>query len=147
MGKKTRVTFTHDDDERRWSIAVDGDGVEHELEARQAFTAVVLTCQYLRPSLLDKARVEGVGGFKKSGSLCPRFYKITPAIDKEQAEYQAEMDRLAVMVQSAEDAGMVVDVMPAEEMTPCQACGTPTPLGVSYCKSCESNYNSWTEMY
>lgn len=109
---KTRVSFWYDEEANRWEPVV--DGVADETEARQAFSAVVLTCQYLLPSLLDKAKVEGHGGFKESGSSCPRFYKITPAISSEQDEYHKEMDRLAAMIKAAEEAGVVVDVMPKD---------------------------------
>lgn len=108
---KTKVTFVYDEEANRWEPIV--DGVADETEARQAFSAVVLTCQYLLPNLLDKAKVEGRGG-KEEGKGRPRHYKITPAISGEQDEYHKEMDRLAAMIKAAEEAGIVVDVMPKD---------------------------------
>ncbi len=49
-----KVVFTHDDLCRKWDAHV--EGAKDVVEARQAFSAVVLTCQELNPSLLKHTR-------------------------------------------------------------------------------------------
>lgn len=50
-----QVIFTHDDDKMSWEAKV--IGAEDHNEARQAFNAVVLTCQQLNPNLLNQTKV------------------------------------------------------------------------------------------
>jgi len=50
-----QVIFTHDDECKKWEVQV--TGTTDKVEARQAFTAVVLTCQMADPKLLEYARV------------------------------------------------------------------------------------------
>jgi hypothetical protein len=51
-----RVIFEWDEDVRKWSAKV--EGAETPLEARQAFSAVVLTCQELPSQLLNRTKVD-----------------------------------------------------------------------------------------
>lgn len=50
-----RVIFEYDEKARKWSPVV--EGAEDNVEARQAFSAVVITCRELRPALLVHTQV------------------------------------------------------------------------------------------
>lgn len=62
---KTSVIFEYDEISRKWSPRV--QGVISDIEARQAFSAVVLTCQTLDPELLNKTKVN----FGESYTIIP----------------------------------------------------------------------------
>lgn len=66
--EKVVVSFIYDEDAKKWETIV--TGVINSTEARQAFSAVVLTCQMSDASLLGLTLVspEGEG------------YKITPVV-------------------------------------------------------------------
>lgn len=63
-----RVIFTYDKQARKWESTV--EGANTNIEARQAFSAVVLTCQELDPTLLTGAQSESFGD----------HHKIIPAV-------------------------------------------------------------------
>lgn len=63
-----QVTFNYDEAMRKWEAVV--TGVENAIEARQSFSAVVLTCQMLNPNLLHYTRVIVDGN----------TFKIEPAV-------------------------------------------------------------------
>jgi hypothetical protein len=65
---KVSVIFTHDDDARKWEVVV--SGAADASEARQAFAAVVLTCQQLDSKLLMHTQVASNGD----------DFAITPAV-------------------------------------------------------------------
>ena len=68
------VEFTHDDEVKKWEAHVIGAATS--VEARQAFSAIVLTCQALNPDLLKVAVViEKIG--KRKGTK--RIFEIIPA--------------------------------------------------------------------
>lgn len=67
-----RVLFEYDEESRKWEVYV--NGTETVLEARQAFSAVVITCQKLNPDLLDRAQVQ-------STVECDYAYLIVPAVE------------------------------------------------------------------
>jgi hypothetical protein len=50
------VRFDYDELTTRWVVLV--TGAESELEARQAFSAVVITCQELNPDFLIHTKVK-----------------------------------------------------------------------------------------
>lgn len=50
------VVFKHEDETKTWTVHV--EGAETELQARQAFSAVVLTCLDLNPELLPHTVVK-----------------------------------------------------------------------------------------
>lgn len=52
---KVRVIFEYDEQARKWNPIV--EGLSTKVEARQAFSAVVITCQQLDPGLLTQALV------------------------------------------------------------------------------------------
>lgn len=62
------VTFMYNEAAGKWSPYV--HGVENETEARQAFSAVVITCQQLNRELLPATKV-----FEDDGE-----YEIIPAV-------------------------------------------------------------------
>lgn len=51
-----KVIFIYDDPSRKWKVNV--EGAVSEEEARQGFTAVLLTCKQISPSLQHHALVE-----------------------------------------------------------------------------------------
>ena len=55
MGKPFRVVFTYDETSSLWEPSV--ENCEDKVEARQGFSAVVLTCQGLNPNLLVHTQV------------------------------------------------------------------------------------------
>ena len=59
----TKVTFAFDEVTRKWEATV--SGVKTEVEGRQAFSAVVLTCQKLNPALLNWTRTVDDNGIIK----------------------------------------------------------------------------------
>jgi hypothetical protein len=65
---EVKVTFVYDEAARKWEANV--TGVADPIEARQAFSAVVITCQALDESLLGQTLVEADGD----------GFKITPAV-------------------------------------------------------------------
>lgn len=62
------VRFDYDEPSRRWEAWV--SGASSDEEARQAFSAVVLTCMGLDPGLLGSSLVEGT----------EYGHRITPAV-------------------------------------------------------------------
>lgn len=64
---KTTVSFTYDESSRKWEVEV--SGVTDDIEAKQAFNAVILTCSDATPQLnANRAtKVEGQ----------PNTYKIS----------------------------------------------------------------------
>lgn len=52
------VKFAYDETVGKWDVWVEGTATS--LEARQAFSAVVLTCQQVDPDLLRLTRIEEV---------------------------------------------------------------------------------------
>lgn len=65
---KAKVIFVYDEVARKWETMV--TGVINPVEARQAFSAVVITCQTLDQSLLKQTLVKGTDA----------GYQITPAV-------------------------------------------------------------------
>lgn len=63
-----QVIFTYDEEAKKWEAIV--TGAKDATEARQGFSAVVMTCQRLKSGLLNHAKVEQVDD----------FYSITPAV-------------------------------------------------------------------
>jgi hypothetical protein len=63
--KMFRVIFTYDEIHRKWEAKV--EGATNKVEARQGFSAVVVSCQELDPMLLIHTQVSD-------------DYKITPAV-------------------------------------------------------------------
>lgn len=67
------VIFKHDDDVKKWEIKV--VGTTDPIEARQAFSAVVLTCKELPVSLLTKTKV-----IRDYMGKNPDLFEIIPCI-------------------------------------------------------------------
>lgn len=63
-----QVIFTHDDTAKKWVATI--KGATSKTEARQGFTAVVVTCQMLDANLQQYASL------KLNGDT----YEITPAV-------------------------------------------------------------------
>ena len=67
--QKIVVSFTYDEDTRLWDPVV--HGTHDPIEARQAFSAVVITCQQLNAKLLSYAMSDGIA---------EKQYRIIPAV-------------------------------------------------------------------
>ena len=50
-----QVFFNYCEESRKWTVVV--NGAADPTEARQAFSAVILTCQKLNPDLLELTKV------------------------------------------------------------------------------------------
>jgi len=75
---KVQVIFTYDEKSCKWEASV--VGIEKELEARQAFTAVVMTCQQLNANLQDRALVRTPESDNCIKSEDRREFLISPAV-------------------------------------------------------------------
>jgi hypothetical protein len=67
--KVVTVHFLYNEMHRKWDTVV--HGVTSELEAKQAFAAVVITCQNLDERLLGRELVQATD---------PESYRIIPAV-------------------------------------------------------------------
>lgn len=67
-----KVTFQYDEPTHKWEVFA--DGVESHTEAREAFSAVVITCQELKSDLLQHTFVNKI---ESEGST---WYRIVPAV-------------------------------------------------------------------
>jgi hypothetical protein len=65
----TRVIFTYDEPTGKWEATV--EGALNRTDARQAFSAVVLTCQQLLPVLLCLTKVIEQGPDKDVFAITP----------------------------------------------------------------------------
>jgi hypothetical protein len=71
-----QVVFEHDDTCKKWEVFV--RGAADAVEARQAFSAVVLTCHQLREHLLTRTLAKEETIFYRENYVTQ--YKITPAV-------------------------------------------------------------------
>ena len=65
----TEVRFQYDEDSSRWQVLV--TGVDSELEAKQAFAAVVTTCWPVNPGLQEE---------HAKTKQTPGGYRLIPAV-------------------------------------------------------------------
>jgi len=82
---KVVVSFEYDETSTKWEVSV--KGAHSEIDARDAFSSVVLTCLDLNPDLLKHTQVELQANIKSvtlnSRGLRGRtepVYSITPAV-------------------------------------------------------------------
>ncbi len=74
MADDTIVSLVHDDKLKKWDVII--TGVKDEKEARQAWTAVLITLCELEPGIQHESPVE-VFGETISGKI---MYKLSPAV-------------------------------------------------------------------
>lgn len=77
-----RVIFEYDEESRKWEVEVHDAG--DIIEARQAFSAVVLSCQELEADILEHTKTEVI-------TYAPSDIRIIPAV-RSDAKYKVVIE-------------------------------------------------------